>query len=126
MTNTASTESTLHEAPSAALEPTKPDGGVESPRGPKPGKARKPADRPNVIGGALGWIWLGIIILPIYYIVITSFRTSEDLRANNQLIPSSEPTIAPFIRVIENDFFQFFRSEERRGGTQCRETQTIQ
>lgn len=65
-------------------------------------------ERPNILGGVLGWVWLAIIILPIYFIVITSFRSTEDLRANNQLVPSTEPTIAPFIRVIENDFFHFF------------------
>lgn len=108
MTNTASTNTKLPAAPGAALDPKQPEGGVKGVRKPKPGKARKPAERPNVIGGALGWLWLAIIILPIYYIVITAFRTSQDLRANNQLIPSAEPTIAPFIRVIENDFFQFF------------------
>lgn len=108
MTNTASTNTKLPAAAGTALDPKQPEGGVQGIRKPKPGKARKPAERPNVIGGALGWLWLAIIILPIYYIVITAFRTSQDLRANNQLIPSTEPTIAPFIRVIENDFFQFF------------------
>ncbi|NDK31630.1 carbohydrate ABC transporter permease [Nesterenkonia haasae] len=111
MTHAASTESKLPNA-GTALDPNKPDGGVvgiQNPAAkPRRGKARKPADKPNIIGGIFGWTWLAIIILPIYYIVITSFRTSQDLRANNQLIPSSEPTIAPFIRVIENDFFHFF------------------
>lgn len=111
MTHTASTVSETPDA-GTALDPNKPDGGVvgiENPAAkPRRGKVRKPTEKPNIIGGILGWTWLAIIILPIYYIVITSFRTSQDLRANNQLIPSSEPTIAPFIRVIQNDFFHFF------------------
>lgn len=110
MSHTASTE-TQNPRAGTALDPTQPDGGVQGlplARPTKPGKARRPTEKPNVIAGALGWIWLGIIILPIYYIVITSFRTSQDLRSSNQLIPTTEPTISPFVRVIENDFFQFF------------------
>lgn len=69
---------------------------------------KKPGDTPNVLGGVLGWIWLGIIILPIYYIVITAFRTNQDLRGSNQLIPSANPTLDNFVRVIENEFFRYF------------------
>lgn len=107
MTHTASTASGTPAA-GTALDPKQPEGGAKGLRVTKPGKARKPTERPNLLAGAFGWFWLAVIILPIYYIVITAFRTSQDLRANNQLIPSTEPTIAPFIRVIENDFFQFF------------------
>ncbi len=67
-----------------------------------------PGEKLNILGGLGGWIWLAVIILPIYYIVITSFRTSEDLRANNQLLPSTNPTIAPFIKVLQNDFLHYF------------------
>ncbi|HIX00886.1 MAG TPA: carbohydrate ABC transporter permease [Candidatus Nesterenkonia stercoripullorum] len=69
---------------------------------------RRPRESPNVAAGALGWIWLGIIILPIYFIVITAFRDRADLAASNPLIPTSSPTLANFVRVIENDFLHFF------------------
>lgn len=103
----ASTNTQMPQA-GTGLDPTKPDGGVKGLARTPRRRTRKPTVSPNVFAGIFGWVWLGIIILPIYYIVITAFRTSQDLRANNQLIPSTEPTIAPFIRVIQNDFFQFF------------------
>ncbi|TLP72809.1 carbohydrate ABC transporter permease [Nesterenkonia sphaerica] len=109
MPHAASTESRIPTA-GTALDPKQPDGGVVGlprPAARRP-QGRKTGEKPNILAGTLGWVWLAVIILPIYYIVITSFRTSQDLRANNQLIPSSQPTIAPFIRVIENDFFHFF------------------
>ena len=34
--------------------------------------------RPNVVGGLLGWAWLLVAVVPIYYIVITSLRTQAD------------------------------------------------
>lgn len=67
-----------------------------------------PGEKPNVLGALGGWLWLAIIILPIYYIFITSFRTSEDLRSSNQLLPTTNPTLAPFIKVLENDFLKYF------------------
>ncbi|WP_300344423.1 carbohydrate ABC transporter permease [Nesterenkonia sp.] len=107
MTHAASSTAATPDA-GQALELTQPAGGARGAGRPARTGTRKPGERPNLIAGAFGWFWLAVIILPIYYIVITSFRTSQDLRANNQLVPSSEPTVAPFIRVIENDFFQFF------------------
>ena len=107
MSHTASTHSQMPGA-GQALNPAEPDGGVKGAPPVRRSKPAKPNESPNVIGGVLGWIWLAIIILPIYYIVITAFRTSQDLRSNNQLLPSTSPTIAPFQRVIENDFFHFF------------------
>ncbi len=67
-----------------------------------------PTERPNILGGLGGWLWLGAIILPIYFIVITSFRDRVDLNQSNPLLPPAQPTIANFVRVIENDFFHFF------------------
>ena len=71
-------------------------------------RTRKPTERPNILAGLGGWLWLTVIILPIYFIVITAFRDRTDLAASNPLIPSTEPTLANFVRVIENDFFHFF------------------
>lgn len=71
-------------------------------------RTSKPYERPNVLAGLGGWLWLAAIILPIYFIVITAFRDRTDLSASNPLVPSTEPTLANFVRVIENDFFHFF------------------
>lgn len=71
-------------------------------------QTKKPTERPNLLGGLGGWLWLAAIILPIYFIVITAFRDRVDLNQSNPLVPSAEPTLANFVRVIENDFFHFF------------------
>lgn len=71
-------------------------------------QTKKPTERPNILGGLGGWLWLAAIILPIYFIVITAFRDRVDLNQSNPLVPPAEPTLANFVRVIENDFFHFF------------------
>ncbi|GAB3233193.1 carbohydrate ABC transporter permease [Glycomyces halotolerans] len=64
--------------------------------------------RPNVLGTIGAWIWLAIIILPIYYIFITSLRPREDYYSENPLSWPSNATLAAYQRVIENDFIRFF------------------
>jgi raffinose/stachyose/melibiose transport system permease protein len=64
--------------------------------------------RPNWLGGAAGWLWLLIVIVPIYWIVITSFKTQSNYFAMNPLAPPTEPTLDNYKLVIENDFVRYF------------------
>jgi len=66
------------------------------------------AGRRNWLGGAAGWLWLLIVIVPIYWIVITSFKTQSNYYATNPLVPSGEPTLANYVMVIESDFPLYF------------------
>ncbi|GAB2517578.1 carbohydrate ABC transporter permease [Paramicrobacterium agarici] len=64
--------------------------------------------RPNVIGGLLGWVWLAIIIVPIYYVVVTSIREQSSFFSENALLPPSEPTLDAYVTVLQNDFALYF------------------
>jgi raffinose/stachyose/melibiose transport system permease protein len=66
------------------------------------------AQRPNWLGGAAGWLWLLIVILPIYWIVITSFKTQSNYFLTNPFAPPTEPTLDNYKLVIENDFIRYF------------------
>jgi raffinose/stachyose/melibiose transport system permease protein len=66
------------------------------------------ARRPNWLGGAAGWLWLLIVIVPIYWIVITSFKTQSNYFAMNPLAPPTEPTLDNYKLVIEADFVRYF------------------
>ena len=66
------------------------------------------ARRPNWLGGAAGWIWLLIVIVPIYWIVITSFKTQSNYFQTNPLAPPAEPTLDNYKVVIEADFVRYF------------------
>jgi len=64
--------------------------------------------RPNWLAGLGGIIWLAIVVIPIYWIVITSFKTQSTYFAENPLKPPSSPTLENYRLVIENDFAQYF------------------
>jgi raffinose/stachyose/melibiose transport system permease protein len=66
------------------------------------------ARRPNWLGGAAGWLWLLIVIVPIYWIVITSFKTQSNYFLTNPFAPPTEPTLENYRLVIENDFIRYF------------------
>jgi raffinose/stachyose/melibiose transport system permease protein len=48
------------------------------------------------------------VIVPIYWIVITSFKTQSNYFAMNPLAPPTEPTLDNYKLVIENDFIRYF------------------
>jgi raffinose/stachyose/melibiose transport system permease protein len=66
------------------------------------------ARRPNWLGGAAGWLWLLIVIVPIYWIVITSFKTQSNYFLTNPFAPPTEPTLENYRLVIKNDFIRYF------------------
>jgi len=69
------------------------------------GAARR---RPNWLAGLGGIIWLAIVVIPIYWIVITSFKTQSTYFVENPLKPPSSPTLENYRLVIANDFAQYF------------------
>ncbi len=62
----------------------------------------------NWMAGLAGWLWLAVVLVPLYWIVITSFKKSSDYYHQNALLPPSHPTIANYRLVIENDFLHYF------------------
>jgi len=62
----------------------------------------------NWLGGAAGWVWLIIVMVPIYWIVITSFKTQSNYYATNPLKPPASPTLANYKLVLDNDFVTYF------------------
>jgi len=66
------------------------------------------ARRPNWLGGAAGLLWLVIVIVPIYWIVITSFKTQSNYFTTNPFAPPTAPTLDNYRVVIEEDFARYF------------------
>jgi raffinose/stachyose/melibiose transport system permease protein len=62
----------------------------------------------NWIGGSFGWLWLVVVMLPIYWIVITSFKTRANYYVQNPFAPPTEPTLDNYRQVIEADFTRYF------------------
>ncbi|RAX18782.1 ABC transporter permease subunit [Pseudarthrobacter sp. AG30] len=64
--------------------------------------------RLNIPGGLGGWIWLAVIILPVYYVVVTSLKTQAGYFSQNPLSLPAEPTMENYQSVLEADFAQYF------------------
>jgi raffinose/stachyose/melibiose transport system permease protein len=64
--------------------------------------------RRNWLGGLAGWLWLAVIIMPIYWIVITSLKEQSTYYISNPLVPPEDPTLANYQLVIESGFAQYF------------------
>jgi raffinose/stachyose/melibiose transport system permease protein len=62
----------------------------------------------NWLGGTAGWLWLVIVMVPIYWIVITSFKTQSNYFSTNTLLPPTSPTLENYRLVIEADFIRYF------------------
>jgi raffinose/stachyose/melibiose transport system permease protein len=65
-------------------------------------------ERPNWLGGGLAWLWLLIVIIPVYWLVITSFKSQDVYYDTNAFIPSTDPTLDNYRMVIEADFVRYF------------------
>ncbi len=62
----------------------------------------------NWLGGTAGWIWLAIVVVPIYWIVVTSLKTQSNYYVTNPLAPPSSPTLSNYDLVIKSDFLGYF------------------
>nr|WP_067506860.1 carbohydrate ABC transporter permease [Actinoplanes sp. TFC3] len=62
----------------------------------------------NWFGGAAAWIWLVLIMVPIYWIVITSLKTRGTYFIQNPLVPPSDPTFGNYKLVVESGFVRYF------------------
>jgi raffinose/stachyose/melibiose transport system permease protein len=77
------------------------------------GHRRGPAGAPmgtrkNWVAGTAGWLWVAIVVIPIYWIVITSFKEQSTYYSSNPLVPPAEPSLSAYKLVIESDFIQYF------------------
>ena len=60
-------------------------------------------------GGALaGWVWLVIVVIPIYWIVITSLKSQENYYDINVMVPPSHPSLESYRSVFAANFAHYF------------------
>jgi len=62
----------------------------------------------NYLGGLLSYVWLLIVLVPIYWIIITSFKDQSVYFTTNPMAPPTEPTLANYALVVESDFPRYF------------------
>jgi raffinose/stachyose/melibiose transport system permease protein len=65
-------------------------------------------ERPNWWGALISFLWLAIVIIPIYWVVITSFKDQSTYFVTNTMKPPSDPSLDPYRRVMESSFPRYF------------------
>ncbi|MBB1510602.1 carbohydrate ABC transporter permease [Tessaracoccus sp. MC1756] len=65
----------------------------------------RPGHLPGWVGAAL---WLGVVIIPIYWVVVTSFRSQQNFFVDKPLDLPSDPSLANYSLVFEMGFARYF------------------
>ena len=92
---------------STTLTPT-PQRATRAPAPHRRPSATRHTRRPNVPAGVAGALWLLIVVVPVYWILITSFKTQANYFSTNPFTPPADPTLDNYRMVIESDFVQYF------------------
>ncbi|MFJ8113645.1 carbohydrate ABC transporter permease [Streptomyces sp. NPDC096132] len=95
--------STLSEAPSTRTPGTPTH--LKTPAAPPSRFAR--LRRTNSLGALGGLVWLVIVIVPIYWVVVTSLRTRDGFFEANPLSIPSDPTLDNYRLVLDNGFWHY-------------------
>ncbi|WP_136192597.1 carbohydrate ABC transporter permease [Actinomyces procaprae] len=69
---------------------------------------RRRRPRLNIPGGMGALLWLLVVVVPIYWVVITSLRTQQNFFTDGALVPPSDPTLENYALVFEKGFARFF------------------
>ena len=69
---------------------------------------RRVKGRRNYLGGFFAWAWLAIIIIPIYYVVITTFKDQGAYFTQNPLGLPNHPTLAAYQDVAAAGIGRYF------------------
>jgi raffinose/stachyose/melibiose transport system permease protein len=85
---------------------TGPDQGA--PARQRPRRRGSVSGHPNWVGGAFGWLWLAIVLVPVYWIVVTSFKAQSDYFSANPLAPPTAATLDNYRLVIQSQFARYF------------------
>jgi raffinose/stachyose/melibiose transport system permease protein len=80
---------------------------------PSRGRGRSPVRKPvkrrrNWLGGLAGWLWLAVVVIPVYWVLITSFKLESNYYASNPLLPPSDPVLDNYRFVLESGFVGYF------------------
>jgi raffinose/stachyose/melibiose transport system permease protein len=81
---------------------------TEAPPGPRRRHRGRDLLHLNWIGGLLSFLWLAVVIIPIYWIVITSLKSQEVYFSENPLKPPTDITFESYRLVIQSHFIRFF------------------
>jgi raffinose/stachyose/melibiose transport system permease protein len=81
---------------------------------PEPVRRTNPAHRGrkllhlNWLGGVAGWVWLAIVLIPLYWIIVTSLKLQENYFDSNPFALPTDPTLENYKFVWQEGFARYF------------------
>jgi xylobiose transport system permease protein len=97
--------STVEKAP---LSKATPDGGRQHHRRPDAPRRRAPLwQRVNIPAGVLSFVWLLIVMLPLYALVASTLTTRASYLENGPLSLPEHASLDAYERVLEGDFLRY-------------------
>jgi raffinose/stachyose/melibiose transport system permease protein len=75
-----------------------------------PSPRRRTRRRPGagaVLGAGGGVLWLLVVLVPIYWMIISSLRDQGGFLTGNQLLPPSHPTLRNYALVLRESFGRY-------------------
>ncbi len=64
--------------------------------------------RRNLVAGLGGWLWLAVVVIPIYWVLLTSLKLQSNYYDSNPLLPPGSPTLDNYLFVLESGFVGYF------------------
>jgi raffinose/stachyose/melibiose transport system permease protein len=74
----------------------------------RPPRHAGPARGRNWLGNLSAWLWLAVVVIPLYWILITSLKAQSGYYASNPLLPPADPTLDNYQFVLQSDFLTYF------------------
>lgn len=73
-----------------------------------PGARRRPTRlRTNLPGGVAAWLWFVVVVIPLYWVVVTSLRTQQTFFTDSPWALPSAPTLDNFRLVLGSGFLRY-------------------
>lgn len=67
-------------------------------------------ERPNILAGVFGVVWLVVVLAPIWYLVLGALRTQQAYESSNPWIPGAGLTLSNFAAVLQQGFIGYLRN----------------
>ena len=84
------------------------DGHVTRPATPARAPRRSSGPGPPELAGRSGLVWLAVVVVPLYWIVITSFKLQRDYFTANPFGAAGRPDAGQLPARLESDFARYF------------------
>ena len=57
-----------------------------------------------------GLAWLVVVLVPVYWLVVSSLRGQAGFLGGNQWLPPSDPTVGNYRQVLSSGFWTYLRN----------------